>query len=108
MLLLLLLSCYGPKLMGDRLRSANILLVTMKSLANEVAKNLVLAGIGSLTVLDHESVTEEDLGAQFFVYEEHIGQNVCQHTHTVRERERERERANPGSVHKQPVPKSTA
>lgn len=62
----------------------------MKSLANEVAKNLVLAGIGSLTVLDHESVTEEDLGAQFFVYEEHLGQNVClytrAHTHMRRER----------------------
>lgn len=58
----------------------------MKSLANEVAKNLVLAGIGSLTVLDHESVTEEDLGAQFFVYEEHLGQNVCLYTHMRRER----------------------
>lgn len=48
----------------------------MKSLANEVAKNLVLAGIGSLTILDHQTVTEEDLGAQFFVHEEHLGQNV--------------------------------
>lgn len=76
--------------MSDRLRSANILLITMKSLANEVAKNLVLAGIGSLTVLDHESVTEEDLGAQFFVYEEHLGQNVCLHTraHTHMRRKR--------------------
>jgi len=45
-------------------------------LANEVAKNLVLAGIGSLTILDHEVVTEEDLGAQFFLTEEHVGQNV--------------------------------
>ena len=52
-------------------------MITAKALANEVAKNLVLAGIGSLTILDHENVTEEDLGAQFFVYEEHIGQNVC-------------------------------
>lgn len=48
----------------------------MKALANEVAKNLVLAGIGSLTIIDHELVTEEDLGAQFFVSQEHIGQNV--------------------------------
>lgn len=52
-------------------------MITAKALANEVAKNLVLAGIGGLTILDHENVTEEDLGAQFFVYEEHIGQNVC-------------------------------
>lgn len=51
----------------------------MKALANEVAKNLVLAGIGSLTIIDHEVVTEEDLGAQFFVSQEHIGQNVREH-----------------------------
>lgn len=48
----------------------------MKALANEIAKNLVLAGIGSLTIIDHEAVTEPDLGAQFFVSQEHVGQNV--------------------------------
>ncbi|OJJ68729.1 hypothetical protein ASPBRDRAFT_132944 [Aspergillus brasiliensis CBS 101740] len=62
----------------EKLRSANILLITFKALANEVAKNLVLAGIGSLTIVDHEVVTEEDLGAQFFINEEHLGQNRAQ------------------------------
>ncbi|PYI27642.1 hypothetical protein BP00DRAFT_15783 [Aspergillus indologenus CBS 114.80] len=62
----------------EKLRSANILLITFKALANEVAKNLVLAGIGSLTIIDHESVTEEDLGAQFFVNEDCVGQNRAQ------------------------------
>ena len=62
----------------ERLRSANILLIGMKALANEVAKNLVLAGIGALTVLDHEPVREEDLCSQFFVSEEHLGQNRAQ------------------------------
>ncbi len=47
----------------------------MKALANEIAKNLVLAGIGSLTIVDHEAVTEDDLGSQFFISEEYIGQN---------------------------------
>jgi ubiquitin-like 1-activating enzyme E1 A len=47
----------------------------MKALANEIAKNLVLAGVGSLTVVDHELVTEDDLGSQFFVSDEHVGQN---------------------------------
>ena len=65
---------------SHRLRSANILLITFKALANEVAKNLVLAGIGSLTIIDHESVTEEDLGAQFFVNEDCRGQNVSGET----------------------------
>jgi ubiquitin-like 1-activating enzyme E1 A len=50
----------------------------MKALANEIAKNLVLAGVGSLTIVDHEAVTEDDLGAQFFVSEEHIGLNRAQ------------------------------
>ncbi|KAL2013531.1 hypothetical protein VTN00DRAFT_1056 [Thermoascus crustaceus] len=62
----------------EKLRSANILLITIRALANEVAKNLVLAGIGSLTILDHEVVTEEDLGAQFFITEEHVGRNRAQ------------------------------
>ncbi|KAI9924404.1 hypothetical protein ASPWEDRAFT_47952 [Aspergillus wentii DTO 134E9] len=62
----------------EKIRSANILLISMKALANEVAKNLVLAGIGTLTIIDHQAVTEEDLGAQFFVSEEHVGQNRAQ------------------------------
>ena len=61
---------------NDRLRSANILLVTIKALANEIAKNLVLAGIGSLTIVDHEPVSGRDLCSQFFISEEDIGKNV--------------------------------
>lgn len=53
-----------------------MLLISAKALANEVAKNLVLAGIASLTIVDHEVVTENDLGAQFFVGHDQIGQNV--------------------------------
>ena len=47
----------------------------MRSVANEIAKNLVLAGIHSLTVVDHALVTEADLGAQFFISESDIGTN---------------------------------
>ncbi|KAK4158416.1 hypothetical protein C8A00DRAFT_39389 [Chaetomidium leptoderma] len=54
----------------EKIRNANILLITMKALANEIAKNLVLAGIGSLTILDSETVTPADLGAQFLLSEE--------------------------------------
>lgn len=59
-----------------RIRSANILLITIKALANEVAKNLVLAGIGSLTIIDHEPVTETDLDAQFFLEEAHKNEDI--------------------------------
>jgi len=51
-------------------------LITLKALGNEIAKNLVLAGIGSLTIVDHEVVTDDDLCSQFFVSEEDIGKNV--------------------------------
>ena len=61
----------------NRMRRANILLVTIRALGNEIAKNLVLAGIGSLTVLDADNATQADVASQFFVTEEHIGRNVC-------------------------------
>lgn len=59
----------------ELIRNANILLIGMKALGNEIAKNLVLAGIGSLTILDHENVVDEDLGSQFLVTEEDLGKN---------------------------------
>ncbi|EEY22635.1 DNA damage tolerance protein rad31 [Verticillium alfalfae VaMs.102] len=64
----------------EKIRGANILLITMKALANEVAKNLVLAGIGSLTICDGDVVTEADLGSQFFLAADHslVGQNRAQ------------------------------
>ncbi|KAI0537307.1 hypothetical protein GGR58DRAFT_350229 [Xylaria digitata] len=59
----------------QKIQAANVLLISMKALANEIAKNLVLAGIGSLTIVDDEVVTETDLGAQFFLSQEDVGRN---------------------------------
>ena len=50
----------------------------MRALSNEIAKNLVLAGIGSMTVQDDKVVTGEDLGSQFFLSENDLGKNVGQ------------------------------
>ncbi|KAF4123176.1 ubiquitin-like 1-activating enzyme E1 A [Geosmithia morbida] len=64
-----------------KIQSANILLITIKALASEVAKNLVLAGVGSITILDDSAVTEADVGAQFFLSEADgnlVGQNRAQ------------------------------
>ncbi|KAM3460099.1 hypothetical protein NHJ6243_006241 [Beauveria neobassiana] len=64
-----------------RIQNARILLISMRALANEVAKNLVLAGVGSLNILDDALVSEADLGAQFFQndggadHETHVGRN---------------------------------
>lgn len=60
----------------ERIRNANILLVNIKALGNEIAKNLVLAGIGSLTVLDSTLVTEDDLGSQFLISAGDVGNPV--------------------------------
>nr|XP_033790596.1 SUMO-activating enzyme subunit 1 [Geotrypetes seraphini] len=50
-----------------RLRASRVLLVGMKGLGAEVAKNLILAGIKGLTMLDHQQVSEEDTRAQFLI-----------------------------------------
>lgn len=60
----------------EKIRSANLLLISVKALGTEIAKNLILNGIGSLTILDGEVVTEDDLGAQYFLRDEDIGRNV--------------------------------
>lgn len=62
----------------QKIQSSHILLITMRGLAHEIAKNLVLAGVGSITLLDGAAVTEADLGCQFFLSEggeSVIGQN---------------------------------
>jgi amyloid beta precursor protein binding protein 1 len=40
----------------------------------ETLKNLVLPGIGNFTIQDSSIVNEADLGVNFFLEEEHLGQ----------------------------------
>ncbi|XP_029060419.1 SUMO-activating enzyme subunit 1 isoform X2 [Monodon monoceros] len=58
-----------------RLRASRVLLVGMKGLGAEIAKNLILAGVKGLTMLDHEQVSPEDPGAQFLIRTGSIGRN---------------------------------
>lgn len=58
------------------MRNATIMIVGLKGVATETAKNLVLAGIGKLIVADEKDVSEEDLGANFFLREEDVGKKV--------------------------------
>lgn len=60
----------------ERIRSAHVLLISLRALGTEIAKNLTLAGISSLTIVDNEPVTEEDLGAGYFIRDEDIGKPV--------------------------------
>lgn len=48
-----------------RLRGSKVLLAGLGGLGAEVAKNLILAGVKGLTMLDHEKVSEESCRAQF-------------------------------------------
>uniref|UniRef100_A0AAY4C2V2 E1 ubiquitin-activating enzyme n=1 Tax=Denticeps clupeoides TaxID=299321 RepID=A0AAY4C2V2_9TELE len=62
-----------------RMKEANVLVAGMRGLGVEIAKNVILAGVRSVTVQD-EGVTEWcDLASQFYLRESHLGQNrsVC-------------------------------
>lgn len=58
------------------MRNATILIVNLKGVATEAIKNIVLAGVGKLVILDGENVAEEDLGAGFFFRDEDVGRKV--------------------------------
>lgn len=60
----------------QRMRNATILVVRLRGVATEAIKNMVLAGIGKLLIVDGEDVTEEDLGAGFFYRDEDVGRKV--------------------------------
>src|SRR4051812_7224863 len=59
-----------------RMRNARVLLSSLGGILTEVCKNLVLAGVGSITIYDDAAVTPRDLGAQFFLEESDVGKNA--------------------------------
>lgn len=52
-----------------------MLIAGVRALSNELCKNLALAGIGSITLLDDKVVGDDDLGVQFFLEEGAKGKN---------------------------------
>jgi len=58
------------------MRNATILVLTIRGLATEVIKNIVLAGVGKLIIADNEDVKEEDVGTGFFFRDEDVGRKV--------------------------------
>ncbi|TCD69023.1 hypothetical protein EIP91_009086 [Steccherinum ochraceum] len=55
------------------MRNATIAVYRLRGIATETIKNIVLAGIGKLVVVDTEDVSAEDLGAGFFFRDEDVG-----------------------------------
>eukprot|EP00656_Telonema_subtile_P030384 TRINITY_DN33363_c0_g1_i2.p1 TRINITY_DN33363_c0_g1~~TRINITY_DN33363_c0_g1_i2.p1 ORF type:complete len:981 (+),score=282.27 TRINITY_DN33363_c0_g1_i2:194-3136(+) len=62
----------------QRMASTNVMLIGCRGLGVEIAKNLILAGVNSLTIYDPETIQPADLGAQFFLTEEDCGKPRAQ------------------------------
>lgn len=58
-----------------RMQASNILISGMGGLGVEIAKNIILAGVKSVTIHDNINTSYYDLSTQFFLKETHIGHN---------------------------------
>lgn len=56
-----------------KMQHASVLIIGLKGLGIEIAKNVALAGVKSLSLYDPKPVQREDLSTQFFLSEEDIG-----------------------------------
>lgn len=60
-----------------RMLASNVLFAgSFRGIAVDAVKNVVLAGVGALTLLDGENLEPEDLGANYFATEQDIGHKV--------------------------------
>jgi len=57
-----------------RMGSSHVLVVGLRGLGTEIAKNIALAGVKSLTLYDPKPAAIEDLSAQFFLTPADVGQ----------------------------------
>lgn len=63
-----------------RMGSSNVLIVGLKGLGVEIAKNIALAGVKSLTLHDPQPAAIADLSSQFFLHPEDVGKPRAQVT----------------------------
>ncbi|KAF8935701.1 hypothetical protein EDD21DRAFT_66374 [Dissophora ornata] len=59
----------------EALESAHILLINATAVGCEILKNLVLPGIGQFTIADQGTVTQNDIGSNFFLDFESLGKS---------------------------------
>lgn len=57
------------------MRNSKILIAGLNGLGAEIAKNIILAGVKSVTFLDHRNVTQLDFTSNFFVPRDQLGLN---------------------------------
>ncbi|XP_054859377.1 ubiquitin-like modifier-activating enzyme 1 [Eublepharis macularius] len=58
-----------------RMQNANILVSGLRGLGVEIAKNIILGGVKSVTVHDQGVAEWSDLSSQFYLHEEDLGKN---------------------------------
>ena len=56
-----------------RMASSNVLIVGMKGLGAEIAKNIILAGVKSVTLYDPRPAAVADMSSHFYLGKEDIG-----------------------------------
>ncbi|KAJ2819295.1 E1 ubiquitin-activating protein, partial [Coemansia erecta] len=56
-----------------KMSASNVLIVGLKGLGCEIAKNIILAGVKSVTLYDPSPVAISDLSTQFFLHQEDVG-----------------------------------
>lgn len=66
-----------------RMQASNVLICGMNGLGIEIAKNVILGGVKSVTIHDQANVTFDDLATQYYLSESDVGKNraECCHTH---------------------------
>ncbi|GMS80473.1 hypothetical protein PENTCL1PPCAC_2648, partial [Pristionchus entomophagus] len=57
----------------NKLRHSRVLLVGLRGLGAEIAKNLVLCGLNAMQIIDPELVTEDDTFSNFFLTKDAVG-----------------------------------
>lgn len=67
------IGAFGIEMMS-KLVTMNVLIVGLKGVGIECAKNLILAGPKAVTLYDDDPVRIEDLGTNFYLSEAHVGQ----------------------------------
>jgi len=62
----------------EKLRVANVLLINVRALGSEIAKDILLSGINSLTILDNGKVSKEEYARNFLLSKDSIGSNIAE------------------------------
>lgn len=65
-----------------KMQNANVLIIGLRGLGVEIAKNVALAGVKSLALYDPKPVEVQDFSSQFFLSEDDIGKPIADVTAT--------------------------